>query len=154
VTVDDATAFLARFESSARVETGAYGTFEATRLAPGHKNYNRWEINGSEGTIGFCFERMNELEYFSRKDPAETAGFRTIMATEPSHPYVAAWWPPGHVLGYEHTFIHEVYDLCNAIADKQPIHPDFLDGARCVAVLESAVNSVEAGSWLKVPKID
>jgi predicted dehydrogenase len=154
VTVDDATVFLAKFAGSDRVEDGAYATFEATRLAPGHKNYNRWEINGSEGTISFCFERMNELEYYNRQDPATTAGFRTIMVTEGDHPYIAGWWPPGHVIGYEHTFVHEVYDFVNAIADNGPVHPDFLDGARCVAVLEAADQSIESRGWAKVERID
>jgi len=153
VTVDDATVFLAKFAAGKNVAPGAYGTFEATRLAPGHMNYNRFEINGSEGSLIFCFERMNELEYCNRTDPADQPGFKTIMCTQGSHPYVSAWWPPGHVLGYEHTFVHEVYDLVNAIADGSPIHPDFLDGAKCVAVLESVVNSHKAKGWAKVPAI-
>ena len=154
VTVDDATVFLAKFASCDRVAEGAYGTFEATRLAPGHKNYNRFEINGSEGSISFCFERMNELEYFDRREPARLGGFRTIMVTEGDHPYAGAWWPPGHVIGYEHTFIHEVYDLANAIGSGTPIHPDFLDGARCVAVLEAASASLDAHAWVDVERVD
>lgn len=154
VTVDDATVFLARFAASDRVEKGAYGTFEATRLAPGHKNYNRWEISGSDGSLVFCFERMNELEYYSRNDPADRTGFRTIMVTEGVHPYVSAWWPPGHVIGYEHTFVHEVYDFVNAVADGSCVHPDFLDGARCVAVLEAVDNSLKTKAWVKVNKVD
>ncbi len=154
VTVDDATVFLAKFAASDRVEEGAYGTFEATRLAPGHKNYNRWEISGSEGSISFSFERMNELKYFNRNDPATTAGFRTIMVTEGDHPYVAAWWPPGHVIGYEHTFIHEVYDFINGVTQETPIHPDFLDGARCVAVLEAATRSIQSHGWETVETVE
>jgi predicted dehydrogenase len=150
VTVDDATVFLARFAPGKNVAPGAYGTFEATRLAPGHQNYNRFEINGSEGSIIFNFERMNELEYCNRTDPADQPGFKTIMCTEGLHPYVAAWWPPGHVLGYEHTFIHEVVDLVNAIATNSPVGPDFLAGAKCVAVLESVVKSSHSGRWAKV----
>ena len=150
VTVDDASVFLARFARGKGVAPGAYGTFEATRLAPGHKNYNRFEINGSEGSMIFCFERMNELEYCNRTDPADQPGFKTILCTERVHPYVAAWWPPGHVLGYEHTFVHEVVDLVNAIATNKPIAPDFLAGAKCVAVLESAVKSASTGRWVKV----
>ncbi len=130
-----------------------YGTFEATRLAPGHKNYNRWEINGSEGTLGFCFERMNELEYCDRRDPADKPGFKTILCTQPSHPYFGAWWPPGHVIGYEHTFIHTASDFVNAIATDSEVHPDFLDGARCVAVLESVVASKKSKGWTKVASV-
>jgi predicted dehydrogenase len=153
VTVDDATVFLARFARTRNVAPGAYGTFEATRLAPGHQNYNRFEINGSEGSMIFCFERMNELEYCNRTDPPDQPGFKTILCTEGVHPYVAAWWPPGHVLGYEHTFIHEVVDLVNAIATQSPIAPDFLAGAKCVAVLESVVKSHGSGRWVKVPML-
>jgi predicted dehydrogenase len=150
--VDDATAFLAKFHGP-RVVEGAYGTFEATRLAPGHKNYNRWEINGTEGTLGFCFERMNELEYCDRRDPADKPGFKTIMCTNSAHPYFGAWWPPGHVIGYEHTFIHTVYDFINAVATDSEVHPDFLDGARCVAVLESVVASKKSKAWVKVASV-
>lgn len=153
VTVDDATAFLAKFAGGKNVAPGCYGTFEATRLAPGHHNYNRFEINGSEGSVIFCFERMNELEYCNRTDAADKNGFKTIMCTDGSHPYIGAWWPPGHVLGYEHTFVHEVNDLVNAITDDTPIHPDFVDGAKCVAVLESVVNSQKSKRWIKVPVI-
>lgn len=153
VTVDDATAFLARFAPSKSVAAGAYATVEATRLAPGHKNYNRWEINGSEGSLAFCFERMNELEYCNRNDPADKPGFKTIMVTEGSHPYFGAWWPPGHVIGYEHTFIHTVADFVNAIATNSEVHADFADGAKCVAVLEAVVKSVKAGKWTKVANI-
>jgi predicted dehydrogenase len=136
-----------------RVAEGAYGTFEATRLAPGRKNYNRIEINGSEGSVAFCFERMNELEYCDRREPADKSGFRTILCTQSTHPYVSAWWPPGHVLGYEHTFIHQVVDFVNAIGTNTPIQPDFLEGARCVAVLESVVQSRKTRSWTKVAAV-
>jgi predicted dehydrogenase len=153
VTVDDATAFLAKFVPSKNVVPGAYATIEATRLAPGHKNYNRWEINGTEGSIGFCFERMNELEYCNRNDPADKPGFKTIMVTEGSHPYFGAWWPPGHVIGYEHTFVHTVADFVNAVATNGNVHADFVDGAKCVAVLEAVVKSVKASKWIKVANI-
>ena len=98
VTVDDCTMFMAKFAN------GALGTFEATRVAAGRKNYNRFEINGSLGSIAFCFERMNVLEYFSTSDAAGRQGFREIIATEGEHPYAGNWWPPGHMLGYDHTF--------------------------------------------------
>ncbi len=150
VTVDDASAFLAKFNPGKGVAAGAYATIEATRLAPGHKNYNRFEINGSEGTLSFCFERMNELEYCDRRDPPDKPGFKTIMCTQGNHPYFGAWWPPGHVIGYEHTFVHQVYDFVNAVAgDGQP-KPDFLDGARCVAVLEAATKSIKTKAWTPV----
>lgn len=153
VTVDDASVFLAKFVPGKNVVPGAYGTFEATRLAPGHKNYNYWEINGTEGSLSFCFERMNELQYCNRNDPADKPGFKTIMCTEGSHPYVGAWWPPGHVLGYEHTFVHTVYDFVNGVVTGADVHADFVDGGKCVAVLEAAAKSNKSKRWEKVANI-
>lgn len=153
VTVDDASVFLARFAPGKHVAQGAYGTFEATRLAPGHKNFNKWEINGSEGSLSFCFERMNELDYCDRRDPVEKGGFKTILCTNSAHPYFGAWWPPGHVIGYEHTFIHTIVDFVNAVATNGEIHPDFVDGAKCVAVLEAAAASKKEKCWVKVAAI-
>lgn len=147
VTVDDAALFLARFGN------GAIGTFEATRMAPGRKNYNRFEVSGSKGTLAWNFEDMNVLEYYSMDEPSTRQGFRKIMATESDHPYVAAWWPPGHILGYEHGFVHSVYDLLQAIASGGEIAPDFLDGARCVAVLEAVEASATGGAWQKVESV-
>lgn len=148
VTVDDTVAFLARMEN------GAVGTFEATRFAAGRKNHNRIEINGSKGTIVWNFERMNELEFFSNEDPAHIQGFKTIMATEGGeHPYVEAWWPPGHIIGYEHTFINQVADLMNGLADsRSKLAPDFVDGLRCQEVLDAVMESVKAKKWVKVNK--
>jgi predicted dehydrogenase len=148
VTVDDATLFLARFAG------GAIGTFEATRMAPGRKNFNRIEINGSRGSLVFNFEDMNVLEYYDGSDPAGQQGFRKILATESVHPFFAAWWPPGHIIGYEHTFVHSVYELMTAIAGKPTIMPDFRDGAQCVAVLEAVEQSAGNGQWVEVENIE
>ena len=148
VTVDDTSIFLAKFAN------GATGTFEATRLAPGRKNYNRFEINGSKGSLVWCFEELNYLEYYSTADAGGQQGFRRIMATEGDHPYVGNWWPPGHMLGYEHGFIHAVHDLTQSIANDKPCSPDFLDGVKCVAVLEAVDNSQASGSWAAVDQID
>src|SRR5258708_264604 len=104
VTVDDATAFLARFAGSSGVAEGAYGTFEATRLAPGRKNYNRWEINGEEGSLSFCFERMNELEYYDRRGHGGKIGFKNIPCTQTPHPYFRACRPPRQLIGDEPAF--------------------------------------------------
>ena len=109
VTVDDATMFTARFGE------GALGTFEATRYAAGRKNGLRIEINGSAGSLAFDFESMNELSFYDATEDAATAGFRRILATEADHPYLRAWYPPGHVLGYEHTFTHQLRDFVTAI---------------------------------------
>ena len=145
VTVDDAVISLARFKN------GALGTFEATRFAMGHKNGNQIEINGSKGSIIFNFERMNELQYYSAADPADLQGFRTIPATLPGHPYMAAYWPPGHIIGYEHTFINAAADFTNAWATGKKISPDFEDGLRNQIVLEAMSQSGKAKTWVKVP---
>ncbi len=148
VTVDDATLFLAKFTS------GALGSFEATRMAPGRKNYNRVEINGSQGSLVFCFEDMNVLEFYNCGDPLGRHGFRKMIATEGIHPFAGAWWPPGHILGYEHTFVHAVYELLRAINMQPTIMPDFRDGAQCVAVLEAVEKSIVEGKWVKVTVLD
>jgi predicted dehydrogenase len=148
VTVDDAAAFLARFEN------GAMGTFEAARLAPGRKNHNSFEINGSKGSILFDQERMNELEVYFEDDPPDVKGFRTVIVTEPDHPYAGAWWPPGHILGYEHTFVHTIKDHLDGIAAGNNPAPTFEDGYRCQAVLDAVERSLESGSWTEPAKSD
>ncbi len=151
VTVEDAVAFLARFEN------GVFGTFEATRFAAGRKNYNRFEINGDKGSLTWNMEKMNELEFYSRGDESSEvgslSGFRLIQATDGSHPYAGHWWPPAHIIGYEHSFTHGVYDLLNAIADDRPVAPDFRDGAKCQAVLEAVTKSIDGGGWEKVERV-
>ena len=102
MTVDDAAVFTARLRS------GALASFEATRFATGRKNQLRIELNGDRGSLAFDLERLNELEFCDRADDRAEAGFRRVLVTEPGHPYLSAWWPPGHVLGWEHTFTHEV----------------------------------------------
>ncbi|MDQ3779755.1 MAG: Gfo/Idh/MocA family oxidoreductase [Chloroflexota bacterium] len=140
VTVDDATTFLARFAS------GATGTFEATRLAPGRRNYNAFEINGSNGSIVFNLERLNELQVFFADDPAGLQGFRTINVTESDHPY-AVWWPAGHIIGYEHTFVHAIKDLMDGIKAGHSPAPTFEDGFRCQAVLDAVERSAISRGW-------
>ena len=143
VTVDDAAAFLARFEN------GAIGTFEATRFAAGRRNQNSFEVNGSKGSVAFDLERMNELEVFFTEDDADVQGFRTVNVTEPDHPYTGAWWPPGHILGYEHTFIHTIKDLMDGIKRGESPAPTFEDGYRCQAVLDAVERSAASGEWKK-----
>ncbi|MGA9715665.1 MAG: Gfo/Idh/MocA family oxidoreductase, partial [Aeromicrobium sp.] len=140
VTVDDATAFTARFDN------GAVGVFEATRCATGRKNALRLEINGSLGSVSFDFEDMNVLEYFDNTQPAVEAGFRRILVTEADHPYVASWWPPGHGLGYEHGFTHQVVDLVTAIAEGVDPVPSFADGLRVQRVLAAVEASAADGT--------
>lgn len=145
VTVDDAFAFLAKFKN------GAIGTFEATRVAPGHKNYNKIEINGTKGSLIWNFERMNELEFFSFADAGDAQGFRTIMCMDAVHPYAASWWPDGHILGYEHTFVHHVADFVESLRSRKAFSPDFDDGVLIQAVLEAASKSAASHKWAAVP---
>ena len=144
VTVDDAAIAVVRFAN------GALGSIEASRMAPGRRNWNRFEINGSEGSLAFDLERMNELEVFFRDDAQAEQGFRRILVTESVHPYVGAWWPPGHIIGYEHTFTHTVYDLLQAMDRKKVPTPSFEDGVRNQAVLEAIERSAASRRWVKV----
>jgi predicted dehydrogenase len=145
VTVDDAAVFLARFEGS-----NALGTYEATRFATGRKNAIRIEVNGSRGSLAFDFEDMNVLELFDASEPAETAGFRRILVTEAEHPYVAAWWPPGHGLGYEHGFTHQVVDFVHAVAAGEQPTPSFQEGLAVQRVLEAIENSSHKRTWQEI----
>ncbi|WP_106816477.1 Gfo/Idh/MocA family protein [Microbacterium timonense] len=141
VTVDDAAAFTARFDG------GAFGVFEATRMATGRRNANRIEINGDRGAIAFDFERMNELEvYDAAADVAQ--GFRRVQVTEAQHPYAGAWWPAGHGLGYEHLFTHQAVDFVRAIAGEIPVSPSFADAAQVQRVLAAVEQSAATDSIL------
>ena len=146
VTVDDTAIFTGRFSG------GAVASFEATRFALGRKNGIRIELNGSEGSLAFDFEDMNVLEFFDGTEPAERAGFRRIIVTEPEHPYVAAWWPAGHGLGYEHGFTHQVVDLVTAIAAGTDPTPSFADGLQVQRVLDAVERSAADDSrWTPIP---
>ncbi|MEF2243619.1 Gfo/Idh/MocA family protein [Paenibacillus sp. IITD108] len=148
VTVDDATLFMARFDN------GALGSFEATRFAAGHRCTNSFEINGSKGSIKFDFERMNELQVFFTDDAEDVQGFRRVLATDPAHAYMDAWWPAGHTIGYEHTFTHEVHELMQAFAeDRQPV-PNFVDGVKCQAVLEAVDKSIAERRWISIDEME
>ncbi|WIV54181.1 Gfo/Idh/MocA family protein [Amycolatopsis nalaikhensis] len=143
VTVDDTALFLARLSS------GAVASFEATRYALGRKNSMRLEVNGSKASLAFDFESMNELQWY--EGSGTEAGFRRILVTEPQHPYVSAWWPPGHLLGYEHTFTHEVADLLEAIGAGTDPAPGFDDGLRVQRVLDAVERSAAAeANWTSV----
>jgi predicted dehydrogenase len=144
VTVDDAAVATLRFAG------GAIGTIEATRMATGRKNCNRFEINGSGGSLAFDLERLNELEVFLGHGPAGTRGFRTILVTERAHPYIQAWWPPGHIVGWEHTFTHTVFDLLQAVAEGRVPEPSFVDGVRNQRVLDAVERAAKARRWVRV----
>ncbi|MFD3733948.1 Gfo/Idh/MocA family protein [Streptomyces sp. NPDC058632] len=140
VTVDDAALFTGRFAS------GALASFEATRYATGRKNALRIELNGERGSLAFDLERLNELSYHDGTEPAAHAGFRRILVTEPDHPYLDAWWPPGHGLGYEHTFVHQARDLVHAVAEGRAPEPSFADGLQVQRVLAAVEESAEKNS--------
>ncbi len=150
VTVDDAAMALAQFSN------GAVGTFECTRFAAGHKNYNCFEINGSKGSIRFNLERMNELEYYDGTDACEEAGFRTIIANDTCHPYQGLpgggprFWPAGHNIGYEHTFINTINDLLVAIDTGVQPWPNFNDGLKIQKVLAAVEASANSGGWEQI----
>jgi predicted dehydrogenase len=144
VTVDDAAMFLAKFKN------GALGTFEASRFAVGRKNYNRFEINGSGGSVVFNLERMNELEFFDNSVSDQTHGFTVIQATEGSHPYAGHYWPVAHIIGYGETFINLLADAFTNMAAGKPISPDLEDGYQNQRVLDAVERSHASRGWIKL----
>jgi len=141
VDVDDAALCLLRFEN------GALGSVEGSRFAPGRKNHNRFEINGSKGSIVWDLERLNELQLYVEEGP--NSGFRDVIATDAKHPYVSAWWPPGHLVGYEHSFTHTVHDFVQGIHTQVLPTPNFEDGVRNQRVLDAVERSAASGRWEK-----
>jgi len=144
VTVDDAASFLARFAG------GALGSFEVSRMATGSKNRNQIEIEGDRGALRFDLERLNELEFYSTDDPPHLRGFRTILVTEPEHPFLEHWWPPGHVLGWEHAHIHLIASFLSDIVNGTATAPTVEDVVTCQLVLEAVEQSANGGGWVKV----
>ena len=143
VTVDDDANFLTAFKN------GSVGVFEASRFCGGRRNYNTLQIYGSEGSLAFNLERMDELEYYDNTEPSADQGFKTIMVTQPVHPYVGAWWPPGHIIGYEHTFVHAIHDFMVALEKDRLPEPNFYDGVKDQAVLDAIERSAKSGRWEK-----
>jgi predicted dehydrogenase len=147
VTVDDAAMFTARIGPG-----GTLGSFEATRFAAGRKNALRIELNGELGSVAFDLERLNELEFHDHAGDPLTAGFTRILVTEPGHPYLSGWWPPGHMLGWDVTFTHEVADLVTAIAEGTEPRPSFADGLQVQRVLAAVQESAASDSrWITIP---
>lgn len=145
VTVDDIAIFTGRLAS------GALASFEATRFATGRKNALAIEISGDKGALAFDLEDLNSIQFYDRTAPADQQGFRKILVTEPVHPYVAAWWPAGHMLGYEHGFSHQVKDLVEGIVRNTDPHPTFADGLRVQRVLDAVERSSNNDSaWTRV----
>jgi predicted dehydrogenase len=148
VTVDDAALFLARLDG------GGLASYEATRFATGRKNGLRVEVNGARGSLAFDLERLNELEFYDAGDEPDVQGFRRILVTDPSHPYLDAWWPPGHILGYEHSFTHEIKDLVDAIGAGTDPAPTFADGLQVQLVLAAVLRSAaDRGCWTPVEAV-
>jgi predicted dehydrogenase len=146
VTVPDSAMFMAKMDN------GTLANLEATRYAYGRKNHIEIEINGSKGSLFFDFEDMNRLKFFCGDDPRDRQGFRDILVTERDgiQPYVSNWWPPGHLIGYEHTFVHVVTDFVNACVDGKPTHPTFEDGLKNQQVLQAVEQSSKSGKWVKL----
>lgn len=144
VDVDDASFALVEFEN------GALGSIESSRLAHGCKNHHVFEVFGSKGSLRFDLERLNELEFLDAATPASEQGFRRILVTESEHPYLDAWWPTGHIIGYEHTFVHAFYDFLQAVAGKKPITPDFYDGLQIIRILEAIRQSSDEGRRIRI----
>ena len=140
VTVDDA------YSAQAEFENGAMGTFEASRFATGHKNDHSIQIHGSDGSLRFSLERLNELEVLLD----EHRGYETVLVTDEDDPYVDRWWPPGHVLGWEHTFVHENYEFLNAVAEGGAFEPSFESAYRVQEILDGIEASHERGAWVEV----
>ncbi len=143
VDVDDAFASVVEFEN------GAMGTLEGTRLASGRKNYHIFEVNGEKGSIAWNLERLNELEIqWAEGEPAHSRGFQTVLVTEGSDPWISNWWPPGHMIGWEHTFVHEIYHLLDCIVHDKEVGPfgaTFEDGYNACVVADAMVESSETG---------
>ena len=145
VTVDDVAIFTGRFDS------GVLGSFEATRFATGRKNALSIEVSGDKGALAFDLEDLNTLSFYDRTAPNQTQGFTRILVTEAEHPYVAAWWPAGHMLGYEHGFSHQVKDLVDAIVDGTDPHPTFAEGLQVQRVLAAIEqSSADDSAWVRV----
>ncbi len=144
VTVDDAVSWIGRFKN------GAMANLEATRFAHGRKNHITIEINGSKGSLVFDFEDMNRLKFYNAADPAEARGFRDILVTESVHPYAGAWWPPGHIIGYEHTFVNAFADFVKAAAQGKSVQPTFEDGLKNEQVLAAVEQSAKKRAWVKL----
>lgn len=139
VTVEDAALMMVEFDN------GALGSFESTRFATGRRNHHTFEIYGSRGALTWDLEDMNRLQFLSMDDEDHARGFRNLLATERMHEYAKNWWPPGHIIGYEHTFVHAVADFLEAVAGGGSISPDFADGIKVLKVLEAGLESAQSG---------
>jgi predicted dehydrogenase len=140
--VDDAVLMLVRFEN------GSIGNFEASRYGVGYRNRNAFEIHGSRGRLGFDLEDMNRLELFDATVAASEQATKRLLVTGPDHPYSDIFWKPGHVIGYEHTFIATLGDFLTAFDRGEAFHPDAEDGLAVQRVLDAAERSAAGGKWV------
>lgn len=145
VDVDDAAVYVGRIK-----DANTLATFEATRFAPGRRNFNTIEIYGSKGSVLWNQEDMNVFQYFSRSDEGTLQGFRKVQACDIGQPYVNAWWPPGHIIGYEHLFVHEIYEFLCGLNAKKVNYPTFEDAVKCQRVLDAVERASANKKWVKV----
>ena len=141
------------FASTVEFENGAIGTLEASRFAFGRKNYNNFEINGENGSIEFNLERLNELRLYSNEGAVDKRGWNEILVTDRSHPYISHYWPSGHIIGWEHTFINEIYHFIDAVVNDKKVEPygaTFEDGYRNMVILDSIIKSAEKGKRISI----
>ncbi|MFL6351201.1 MAG: Gfo/Idh/MocA family protein [Bryobacteraceae bacterium] len=141
VHIDDAAAFLARFEN------GSLATFEATRYARGHKALYTFEINGEEGSLAWDLEDLHRLQFFDHRDEAQVRGWRSIHMTDGEHPYMKHWWVPGLQIGYEHTFVHQVADFISGLSSNRVPGPSFRDALATEHVVDAVIKSAQSGRW-------
>ena len=144
VRIDDACAFLARFNN------GALATFESTRYACGRKNQNTFEVNGELGSIYFDLEDAHQLQYFDHREDSKVHGWRTILVTDSDHPYMDHWWVPGCVIGYEHTFINALADFLQSLDSDTPVQPNFREALETQKVCDAVLKSAETGVWEQI----
>lgn len=143
VRIDDASAFLARFEN------GSIGTFEATRYARGHKALYTLEINGEKASAAWDLHDLHRLQFFDHRDQGRLRGWRSIHITDGDHPYMNHWWVPGLQIGYEHTFIHQVADFLKNLTEGAPVEPTFRDALATELVTDAVLRSARSGRWEK-----
>ncbi len=144
VGIDDACAFLCRFDN------GSLGLFESTRYARGHKALYTFEINGEKASIKWDLHDLHRLEYFDHRDEGPLRGWRSIHVTDGDHPYMGKWWVPGLQIGYEHSFVHQVADFLQGLADRKPAAPTFRDGLATDLVTDAVLKSAQTGKWINV----
>jgi predicted dehydrogenase len=147
VGIDDACAFLARFEN------GSLATFESTRYARGHKALYTFEINGEHASIAWDLHDLHRLQYFDHRDEGRVRGWRSLHITDSDHPYMGKWWVPGLQIGYEHSFVHQVADFLDGVAKGKPASPTFRDSLETQYICDAVLKSARTDRWEKVAKV-